>query len=165
MGWLVLAEAWFKVNKRSNETVDLGKRAPEIEQRNSTGQHQCTAEMILGEECLVCISQHNNVAHGFGKSLHAKQDGINPQAQRYQTRKKHQNTKGSILTKYEWWTQGSSHHPDSVQMDSPKANTWGGRQSRINSRAHWIEVRYLMSWGKRENCAGKASLVNCQTKQ
>jgi len=33
MGWLVLAEAGFKVNERSNETVDLGKLAPEIEQR------------------------------------------------------------------------------------------------------------------------------------
>jgi hypothetical protein len=28
--WLVVAEAWFKVNERSNETVDLGKLVPEI---------------------------------------------------------------------------------------------------------------------------------------
>jgi hypothetical protein len=103
MGWLVLAEAWFKVNERSNEMVDLGKLAPEIEQRNSTGRQQCAAEMILGEECSVCVSQHNTVAHGIGKSVHAKQNGINPQAQRYQTRKKHQNMKGSIPTKYEQW--------------------------------------------------------------
>ena len=103
MGWLVLAEAWFKVNERSNKTVDLGKLAPEIEQRNSTGRQQCAAEMILGEECLVCVSQHNTVAHGVGKSVHAIQVGINPRAQRYQTRKKHQNMKGSIPTKYEQW--------------------------------------------------------------
>jgi hypothetical protein len=93
MGWLVPAEAWFKVNERINETVDLGKLAPEIEQRNSTGRQQCAAEMILGEDCLVCVSQHNTVAHGIGKSVHAKQDGINPRAQMYQTRKKHQNMK------------------------------------------------------------------------
>jgi len=37
MVWLVLAEAWFKVNERSNEMVDLGKLAPEIEQKNSIG--------------------------------------------------------------------------------------------------------------------------------
>jgi len=37
MGWLALAEAWFKANERINETMDLGKLAPEIEQRNSTG--------------------------------------------------------------------------------------------------------------------------------
>jgi hypothetical protein len=88
MGWLVLAEAWFKVNERSNETVDLGKLAPEIEQRISTGRQQCAAEKILGEDCLVCVSQHNTVAHGIGKTLLAKQKGINPRAQGYQTRKK-----------------------------------------------------------------------------
>jgi hypothetical protein len=38
MEWLVVAEAWFKVNKRSNETVDLGKLVAEIEQRNSSGR-------------------------------------------------------------------------------------------------------------------------------
>jgi len=104
MRWLVLAEAWFKVNERSDETVDLGKLAPEKEQRNSTGQQHCAAEMILGEECLVCVSQHNTEDHGIGKSLHAKHDGINSRARRYQTRKKHQNMKGSIPTKYEGWT-------------------------------------------------------------
>jgi hypothetical protein len=31
--WLVLAETWFKVDERSNETVDLGKLVPEVEQR------------------------------------------------------------------------------------------------------------------------------------
>jgi hypothetical protein len=34
--WLVVAEAWFKVDERSNETVDLGKVVPVIEQRSST---------------------------------------------------------------------------------------------------------------------------------
>jgi len=87
MGWLVLAEAWFEVNERIDEMVDLGKLAPEIEQRNSTGRQQCAAEMILGEDCFVCVSQHNTVAHGIGKYVHAKQDGINPRAQMYQTRK------------------------------------------------------------------------------
>ena len=95
-----MAPVGFKVNERSNETVDLGKLLPEIEQRNDTGRQQCAAEMILGEACLVCVSQHNTVAHGIGKALRAKQDGINPRAQRYQTRKKHQNMKGS-MTKYE----------------------------------------------------------------
>jgi hypothetical protein len=34
--WLVVAEAWFKVNERSNETVDLGKKlVPDIEQKSS----------------------------------------------------------------------------------------------------------------------------------
>ncbi len=37
MEWLVVAEAWFKVNERSNETVDLGNLGPEIEQRSSSG--------------------------------------------------------------------------------------------------------------------------------
>jgi hypothetical protein len=38
MEWLVVAEAWFKVNERSNETVDLGNNlVPEIEQRSSSG--------------------------------------------------------------------------------------------------------------------------------
>ncbi len=37
MDWLVVAEAWFKVDERNNETVDLGKLVPEIEQRSSTG--------------------------------------------------------------------------------------------------------------------------------
>jgi hypothetical protein len=37
MEWLVVAEAWFKVDYRSNETVDLGKLVPEIEQRSSSG--------------------------------------------------------------------------------------------------------------------------------
>jgi hypothetical protein len=37
MEWLVVAEAWFKVNVRSNEAVDLGEKlVPDIEQ-NSTG--------------------------------------------------------------------------------------------------------------------------------
>jgi hypothetical protein len=37
MEWLVVAEAWFKVDTRSNETVDLGKKmVPDIEQ-NSIG--------------------------------------------------------------------------------------------------------------------------------
>ena len=102
--WFDEAEAWFKVNERSDKTVDLGKLAPEKEQRNSTGQQHCAAEMILGEAYLVCVSQHNTVAHGIGKALRAKQDGINPRAQRYQTRKKQQNMKGSIPTKYERWT-------------------------------------------------------------
>jgi hypothetical protein len=36
MEWLVVAEAWFKVNERSNETVDLGKKMlPDIEQNSS----------------------------------------------------------------------------------------------------------------------------------
>jgi hypothetical protein len=35
--YLVVAEAWFKVNERSNETVDLGKLLPKIEQRSSRG--------------------------------------------------------------------------------------------------------------------------------
>jgi hypothetical protein len=34
--WLVVVEAWFKVDERINETVDLGKLVPEIEQRSST---------------------------------------------------------------------------------------------------------------------------------
>ena len=96
-----MAQAGFKeVNERSNDNVDLGKLVPEIEQRNGTGRQQCAAEMILGEACSVCVSQHNTVAHGSGKALRAKQDRINPQAQRYQTRKKYQNMKGS-MTKYE----------------------------------------------------------------
>jgi hypothetical protein len=34
--WLVVAEAWFKVNEGSNETVDLGKKmVPDIEQNSS----------------------------------------------------------------------------------------------------------------------------------
>ena len=37
MEWLVVAEAWFKVNERSNETVDLGNLVPEIELRSSSG--------------------------------------------------------------------------------------------------------------------------------
>jgi hypothetical protein len=37
MEWLVVVEALFKVDERSNETVDLGKLVPEIEQRSSTG--------------------------------------------------------------------------------------------------------------------------------
>jgi hypothetical protein len=38
MEWLVVAEAWFKVNERSNETVDLGNNlVPEIERRSSSG--------------------------------------------------------------------------------------------------------------------------------
>ncbi len=37
MEWLVVTEVWFKVNERSNETVDLGKKmVPDIEQ-NSNG--------------------------------------------------------------------------------------------------------------------------------
>jgi hypothetical protein len=40
MEWLVVAEARFEVDERGNETVDLGKLLPEIEQRNSTGQQQ-----------------------------------------------------------------------------------------------------------------------------
>ncbi len=99
-----MAQAGCKVNERRNETVDLGKLVPEIEQRNDTGRQQCAAEMILGEACLVCVSQHNTVAHGIGKALRAKQDRINPRAQRYQTRKKHKNMKGSMPTKYEQWT-------------------------------------------------------------
>jgi hypothetical protein len=36
MEWLVVAETWFKVNERSNETVDLGKKmVPDIEQNSS----------------------------------------------------------------------------------------------------------------------------------
>ncbi len=99
-----MAQASFKVNERSNETVDLSKPVPETEQRNDTGLQQCAVEMILGKACLVCVSQHNTVAHGIGKALRAKQDGINPQAQRYQTRKKHQNMKDSMPTKHEQWT-------------------------------------------------------------
>ncbi len=38
MEWLVVAEAWFKVNERGNETVDLGNNlVPEIERRSSSG--------------------------------------------------------------------------------------------------------------------------------
>jgi hypothetical protein len=37
MEWLVVAKAWFKVNERSIETVDLGNLVPEIEQRSSSG--------------------------------------------------------------------------------------------------------------------------------
>ena len=37
MEWLVVTEAWFKVDERSNETVDLGNLVPEIEQRSSSG--------------------------------------------------------------------------------------------------------------------------------
>jgi hypothetical protein len=34
--WLVVAEAWFKVDERSNETVDLGKKmVPDIKQNSS----------------------------------------------------------------------------------------------------------------------------------
>jgi hypothetical protein len=40
MEWLVVAEAWFKVDERSNETVDLDKLVPKIEQISSTGQQQ-----------------------------------------------------------------------------------------------------------------------------
>jgi hypothetical protein len=36
MEWLVVVEAWFKVVERINETVDLGKLVPEIEQRSSS---------------------------------------------------------------------------------------------------------------------------------
>jgi hypothetical protein len=36
MEWLVVPEAWFKVNDISNETVDLGKKmVPNIEQNSS----------------------------------------------------------------------------------------------------------------------------------
>ena len=57
MGWLVLAKAWFKVNERSNKTVDLGKLAPEIEQGNITGRQQYASEMIHGEELFgPCLS-------------------------------------------------------------------------------------------------------------
>jgi hypothetical protein len=57
MEWLVVAEAWFKVNERSNETVDLDTLVPEIEQRNSTGRQQYAAEMIHGEELFgLCLS-------------------------------------------------------------------------------------------------------------
>jgi hypothetical protein len=55
--WLVVAEDWFKVDERSNETVDLGKLVPEIEQRSSTGWQQCTAELIHGEAGFgLCLS-------------------------------------------------------------------------------------------------------------
>jgi hypothetical protein len=37
MEWLVVAEAWFKVDERRNKTLDLGKLVPVIEQRSSTG--------------------------------------------------------------------------------------------------------------------------------
>jgi hypothetical protein len=45
MEWLVVAEAQFKVNERSHETVDLGKKACtlEIQQKNSSGWQQCAA--------------------------------------------------------------------------------------------------------------------------
>jgi hypothetical protein len=33
MEWLGVAEAWFKVDEKSNKTVDLGKLVPEIELR------------------------------------------------------------------------------------------------------------------------------------
>ena len=46
-----MEQAGFKGSERSNETVDLGKLVPEIEQRNDTGRQQCAAEMILGEAC------------------------------------------------------------------------------------------------------------------
>ncbi len=71
-----MAQAGCKVNERRNETVDLGKLVPEIVQRNDTGRQQCAAEIILGEACLVCVSQHNTVAHGIGKVLGAKQDVV-----------------------------------------------------------------------------------------
>jgi hypothetical protein len=36
MEWLIVAEAWFKVNERCNETVDLSKKlVPDIEQNGS----------------------------------------------------------------------------------------------------------------------------------
>jgi hypothetical protein len=36
MEWLVVAAAWFKVNERTNETVDLDKKmVPDIEQNSS----------------------------------------------------------------------------------------------------------------------------------
>jgi hypothetical protein len=36
MEWLDVAEAWFKVNERSIEIVDLGKKmVPDIEQNSS----------------------------------------------------------------------------------------------------------------------------------
>jgi hypothetical protein len=58
MEWFVVAEAWFKVNeRRSNETVDLDKLVPEIEQRNSTGRQQYASEMIHGEKLFgQCLS-------------------------------------------------------------------------------------------------------------
>jgi hypothetical protein len=36
MEWLVVAEAWFNVDERSNETVDFDKLVPQIKQRSST---------------------------------------------------------------------------------------------------------------------------------
>jgi hypothetical protein len=41
MEWLVVAEAWFKVNERSNETVDLGKKMVPDKEQNSSGRQQC----------------------------------------------------------------------------------------------------------------------------
>ena len=78
-----MAQAGFKVNERSNETVNLGKLVPwkskELQRaKSSSGRQQCAAEMILGEACSVYVSQHNTVAHRIGKALRAKQDGINP---------------------------------------------------------------------------------------
>jgi hypothetical protein len=55
--WLVVAETWFNVDERSNETVDLGKLVSEIEQRSSTGWQQWAAEMIHREAGFsLCLS-------------------------------------------------------------------------------------------------------------
>jgi hypothetical protein len=43
MEWLVVAEAWIKVNEISNETVDLGKKLVPVIERNSSGWQQCAA--------------------------------------------------------------------------------------------------------------------------
>jgi hypothetical protein len=87
--WFVVAEAWFKVNeRRSNETVDLDKLVPEIEQRYSTGRQQYASLNGSWRGIVGSVSLNTkNVARGMGKALRAKQDKKDPQAQRYQTRK------------------------------------------------------------------------------
>jgi len=86
--WFVVAEAWFKVNeRRSNETVDLDKLVPEIEQRYSTGRQQYASEDSWRGIVWSVSLNTKNVARGMGKALSAKQDKRDPRAQRYQTRK------------------------------------------------------------------------------
>jgi hypothetical protein len=100
MECLVVADTWFKVDERSNETVDLGKLVPEIEQKNSTGWQQCTAYSWRSMVWSVSLNT-KNVARGNGKALLAKQGRMNPRAQKYQTRKKHWDAESSIPTTYE----------------------------------------------------------------
>jgi len=47
-----------KVNERRNETADLGKLVPEIQQRIALVDSNDVLNMIVGEVELVCVSQH-----------------------------------------------------------------------------------------------------------